>query len=83
MASETNITLTTSWQEVADGAATIALVTGGVFWINVGASAPTDDTAYFAVTPDEKYYSYPGTQKIYAKIPTADQTTIVSPTEIS
>ena len=83
MSSENNIELNTSWQEVSDGPATIILVTGSTFWLNVGASAPTDDLAYFPVTPDEKYYSYPGTQKMFAKIPTADIPTIVAPTEIS
>ncbi len=83
MASKNNVTLTTTWQELSDGAATIVLITGGGFWINVGTSAPTTDAAYFAVTPDEKYYSYPGTQKIYGKVPTLDQITIVAPTEIS
>ena len=83
MASENNITLTTSWQEVADGACSIILVTGGTFWLNIGAVPPTTDAAYFTVTPDEKYYSYPGTQKIYAKIPPDSIPTIVAPTEIS
>jgi hypothetical protein len=83
MASKNNVTLTTAWQELSEGAATILLITGGVFWLNVGTTAPTTDAAYFTVTPDEKYYSYPGTQKIYGKVPTNDQTTIVAPTEIS
>lgn len=84
MATETNIELTEAWQEIADGPAMIILVTGFTFWVNNGASAPTDDTAYFPVTPDDKSYKYNGTQKTFAKIPEVTSAkTIVSPTEIS
>jgi hypothetical protein len=83
MASKTNVTLSRSWAELADGACSIILVTGGVFWLYVGTSSPSDDTAYFPVTADEKYYSYPGTQKVYGKVPNLDIPTIVAPVEIS
>ena len=84
MASENNITLTPDWQELSSGTAIITLVSGGSFWLNVGDSAPADDLAYFEVTPEEKYFSYPGTKKIFGKLPVDGVSqTIVSPTEVS
>jgi hypothetical protein len=83
MATENNILLTTSWQEIADGSAVIVMVSGALCWINNGASAPTDDSAYFPLTAEDKSYFYPGIQKTFAKIPDQSEIrTILSPTEV-
>lgn len=76
-----NKTLTTAWQEVADGAAVMSLVSGAIFWVYNGPSAPTDDTNYM---PVDKYYSYSGTEKTFAKVPYSNtqNPTIIAATPI-
>ena len=64
MASKDHITLTDTWVEVADGAATLVLIDGSKFWVNNGPSAPVNDKSY---TPIFDFYSYGGTEKTFAR----------------
>ena len=84
MATTIKTALTEAWAEVADGPALIVLVSGIGFWAYNGTIAPTNDASYIPVTPEDKYYSYSGTEKTFAKVstPVSRNSVLISVTEI-
>ena len=69
MATDNKVPLTESWVEMGDGPITLRLISGSVFWVYVGPTAPANDDNYMPVQWEgpNTFFSYGGTEKVFAK----------------